>query len=42
MKNNSYISANYTPTCPAAFRRGTGTGTGTVVPPGCGMKRYDE
>ena len=41
MKYNSYISASYTPTtCPAAFRRGTGTGT--VVPPGCGMKRYDE
>lgn len=36
MKNMSYIS---TP-CPVAFRRGTGTGT--AMPPGCGMSRYDE
>jgi len=34
---NSNISANFTPTAPAAMRRGTGTGTGTVVPVGCGI-----
>lgn len=43
MENYSYILTNYTPIDgPAAFRRGTGTGTGTVVPTGCGLKWYDE
>ena len=37
---SSNISRNFTPAVPAAFRRGTGTGTGTVVPTGVGL-RYD-
>lgn len=41
MLYNSNISAKFTPTAPAV-RRGTGTGTGTVVPTGCGFVGMNE